>query len=397
VSAPLRIGVDGSCWLNRRGYGRYTRNLLSAMARLAPTEERYYLLIDPDTARSSDLPARFEKVVVRTRRPPAEAASATGRRDVADLLRMAWAVARLRPDIFFFPSAYTFFPLLPPLRAVVTIHDVIADTHPELIFPRRRLAAYWRIKLRLAVLQARLVLTVSEHAHAGIVAHFRLPPERVRVVLEAPDPCFRPDAESCDPSELLPDSGLTRGCRYLLYVGGLSPHKNLDVLIEAYRRLAADREFDALRLLLVGDHSEDVFHSAYAELHALVIRHGLQQRVCFTGFLPDSVVAQLYNRAELVVLPSVDEGFGLPAVEAAACGTPVVVSETGPAGGLLGFGALTVRPGDVESLTDALRLLLKDPARRASMGQEGRRRVADLSWERAATETLAILREVARR
>jgi glycosyltransferase involved in cell wall biosynthesis len=128
-----------------------------------------------------------------------------------------------------------------------------------------------------------------------------------------------------------------------------------------------------------------------------VTRHGLEPRVCFTGFLPDSVVAELYNRAELLVLPSIEEGFGLPAVEAAACATPVVVSETGPVAELLGSGAYTVRPGDVDGLTEALRLLLKDPARRASMGAEGRRRVAELSWERAATETLAILREVARR
>jgi glycosyltransferase involved in cell wall biosynthesis len=367
------------------------------MARLGPAEERYFLLVDPDTARAPDLPARFEKVLVKTRRPPSVAASATGRRDVADLLRMAWAVARLRPDVFFFPSVYTFFPLLRPVRTVVAIHDVIADRHPELIFPQRRLALYWRIKIGLAVRQARLILTVSDHARAGIVAHFRLPPERVRFVLEAPDPGFRPDAQSRDPAELLPDSGLPRGCRYLLYVGGLSPHKNLDVLIEAYRRLAADREFDSLRLLLVGDHSADVFHSAYEELRALVIRHGLEQRVCFTGFVPDSVVAQLYNRAELLVLPSIEEGFGLPAVEAAACGTPVVVSETGPAADLLGSGACAIRPRDVDGLTEALRLLLRDPARRASMGAEGRRRVAELSWERAATETLAILREVARR
>jgi glycosyltransferase involved in cell wall biosynthesis len=297
----------------------------------------------------------------------------------------------------FFPSAYTFFPLLRPVRVVVTIHDVIADRHPELMFPRRRLALYWRIKLGLAVRQARLILTVSDHARAGIVEHFRLPSERVRVVLEAPDPGFGPDAQSRDPADLLPDSGLPRGCRYLLYVGGLSPHKNLHILIEAFRRLVADRELDALRLLLVGDHSEDVFHSAYKDLHTLVISHGLEQRVCFTGFVPDYVVAQLYNRAELLVLPSIEEGFGLPAVEAAACGTPVVVSETGPVADLLGSGAYTVRPGDVNGLTEALRLLLKDPARRASMGEEGRRRVAGLSWERAAAETLAILREAAGR
>ena len=215
-------------------------------------------------------------------------------------------------------------------------------------------------------------------------------------MLEAPDPVFRPIARPRDPAELLPNSALPRGCRYLLYVGGLSPHKNLDVLIEAYDRLISDPELGTLRLLLVGDHSGDVFHSAYQDLRAMVTRRNLEGRVCFTGFVPDEQVAELYNRAELVVLPSIEEGFGLPAVEAAACGTAVVASETGPAAALLGPGVLTVRPRDVDGLTEGLRALLRDPARRAAMGADGRRRVGALNWERAATETLAIFREVAR-
>jgi glycosyltransferase involved in cell wall biosynthesis len=396
VNAPLQIGVDGACWSNRRGYGRYTRSLLSALARLGSADERYALFVDGETARAPDLPAPFEKVVVRTRRPAAEAASAAGRRDAVDLMRMTWAVARARPDVFFFPSVYTFFPLLPPVRVVVTIHDVIADEHPDLVFPRRRLALFWRIKLWLALRQAHLILTVSEYARAGILRRFKLPPDRVRVVLEAADPVFHPIAEARDPADLLPHCGLARGCRYVLYVGGLSPHKNLDVLIEAYRRVIVDREFHTLRLLLVGDHSGDVFYSAYEQIRALVVHHGLEGRVCFAGFVADPIVAELYNRADLVVLPSLEEGFGLPAVEAAACGTPVVTSETGPAAALLGGGVWTVPPGDVDALAKGVSSLLRDPARRASMGAEGRRRAASLSWERAAVETSAILREVAR-
>lgn len=392
----MRIGLDGACWSNRRGYGRYTRSLLSALARVEGDRDRYVLFLDPETARASDLPARFEKVIVPTRQAPARAASASGHRAVADLLRMTWAVARARLDVFFFPSVYTFFPVVGRIRAVVTIHDVIAERHPEMIFSHRRLALFWRMKLALAVRQARLVIAVSEHAREGILEQFRLPPERVRVVLEAPDPIFVPIAQPRDPAELLPACALTPGCRYLLYVGGLSPHKNLDVLIEAYRRLVAGREFDTLRLLLVGDHAGDVFLSAYERLRAVVARHGLEDRVCFTGFVPDRVVAELYNRAELLVVPSLEEGFGLPAVEAAACGTPVVASETGPAASLLGGGVWTFPPRDVDALTEGLEALLRDPARRAAMGAAGRLRVAALSWDRAATDTLAILHEMAR-
>jgi glycosyltransferase involved in cell wall biosynthesis len=392
----VRIGVDGACWTNRRGYGRYTRSLLSALARTGGGQDRYLLFLDPETAQAPDLPTQFEKVLVHTGRAPVRAASASSRRAIADLLRMTWAAARARVDVFFFPSVYTFFPLLGRVRAVATIHDVIAERHPDLVFSRRRFALFWRMKLALAVRQARLIITVSEHARAGIIEQFRLPPERVRIVLEAPDPIFGPIAQPRDPADLLPGCGLRPGDRYLLYVGGLSPHKNLEGLLEAFRRLIATSEFSKLRLLLVGDHTGDVFLSAYERLRAAVTRLHLEGRVCFTGFLPDRQVAELYNRAELLVLPSLDEGFGLPAVEAAACGTPVAASQVGPAESLLGGGVWTFPPRDIDALTEGLTALLRDPVRRTAMGAEGRLRVATLNWDRAAADTLAILREAAR-
>lgn len=392
----LQIGIDGGCWANRRGYGRYMRSLLTALAE-HDDGDRYSLFVDAATARDPTIPERFEKVVVATARPAAEAASASGRRDVMDLLRMSWAVGRRRLDVFFFPSVYTFFPLLRPVPAIVAIHDAIAEHHPGLVFARRRFELFWTLKLRLALLQSRLVLTVSDHARDSILEHFRLRPDRIRVIGEAADPVFRPLSDPRDPADLLPACGLPRGASYLLYVGGLSPHKNLRALIEAYRRLAAGAAFPGLRLLLVGDYVGDVFHSEYEELRALVARQGLADRVIFTGFVPDDALVDLYNRAELVILPSLEEGFGLPAIEAAACGRPVVVSDTGPMAELLGGGAWSFPPRDVEALTRAIDSLLRDPERRATMGDEGRRRAVGMSWERSAAQAHALLHEVAER
>jgi glycosyltransferase involved in cell wall biosynthesis len=389
----LRIGIDGSCWLNRRGYGRYTRSLLSALSQRAD-RDHYVLFVDPETAAAPDLPAVFEKVVVPTRRPPARAASADGRRDLSDLWRMGSRVARTPLDLFFFPSVYTFFPLLRPVRSVVAIHDVIAEHHPKLVFARRRFALFWRLKLAIAVRQARLILTVSDHARDGILQQFRLSQERVRVILEAPDPIFQPMAAPRDPAELLPACSLPRGSRYLLYVGGLSPHKNLHLLVEAYRRLIAGGGFEELRLLLVGDHTGDAFYSAYEDLRALVARHGLERRVYFTGFVPDGVLVELYNRADLVVLPSVEEGFGLPAIEAAACGRPVVASEVGPTGALLGPAAWTFPPQDPDALTEGLRICLQDVERRRAMGAEGCRRASAFTWDRAAGQLHHLFHEL---
>ncbi|HUG38140.1 MAG TPA: glycosyltransferase family 1 protein, partial [Candidatus Limnocylindrales bacterium] len=353
----------------------------------------YVLFVDPETASDPSLPASFERVVVPTRHPPAEAASSSGRRDLTDLWRMGWAVARHRPDVFFFPSVYTFFPLLRPVRSIVAIHDVIAERHPRQVFARRRLQLFWKAKLAIAVRQAHLILTVSDHARAGIIEQFGVPPARLRVILEAPDAIFRRLPAARDPTELLPACALPSGARYLLYVGGISPHKNLHVLLRSYRALIADGEFEGLRLLLVGDHSGDVFYSAYEGLRAEVARHGLDG-VCFTGFVPDDMLVDLYNRAELLILPSLEEGFGLPAIEAAACGTPVVASDVGPVGSLLGPAAWTFPPSDAAALTDGLRSLLRDPARRRAMGDAGLRRAATFTWERAAAEAHALFHEL---
>jgi glycosyltransferase involved in cell wall biosynthesis len=307
---------------------------------------------------------------------------------------MGRTVARYPLDVFFFPSVYTFFPLLRSTRTIVTIHDVIAEHHPKQVFARQRLAFFWRVKLAVALHQARLVLTVSDHARDGILQHFGLPRERVRVILEAPDPIFRPLCSPRDPADLLPTCSLPPDGRYLLYVGGLSPHKNLHLLIEAYRRLVAGGEFAGLQLLLVGDYAGDVFYSAYEGLRATVARHGLENYIHFTGFVPDDVLVDLYNRAELLVLPSLEEGFGLPAFEAAACGKPVVASEVGPIAALLGPAVWTFPPREVDVLTHGLRTLLKDPAQLRQMGAEGYRRAATLTWERAAAQAYAMFREL---
>ena len=148
------------------------------------------------------------------------------------------------------------------------------------------------------------MLTVSEHARAGIVGHFGLAPERVRVVLEAPDPIFRPLDAARDPAELLPALSLPRGARYLLYVGGFGPHKSVHRLIESFQRLSEEPAHAGLTLLLVGDHSGDVFHSEHAALQTMVVARGLQDRVRFAGFIPDEILVDVYNRAELLVLQS---------------------------------------------------------------------------------------------
>jgi glycosyltransferase involved in cell wall biosynthesis len=396
LSRPLRIGIDGSAWTDRRGIGRFTRSLLTALARRGDSE-RYVVFVDARTAAAPDFPDTFEKIVVATGQSPARAASPSSRRPLRDILGMSWAAARQSLDVFFFPSTFSYFPLLRPTRVVLTFHDAIAERYPDLLFANRRFEFFSNVKRWIALRQAHVIMTGSEYARETIVRYLGLPPERIRVILDAPAAIFRPLAQARDPADLLSSCPLRRGSRYLLYVGAFGVQKNLPVLIEAFRRLTVEPRFATLRLLLVGDHGADMYRNAREELQALAVRHGLADRICIPGFVSDDVLVELYNRADLVVLPSLEEGFGLPAFEAAACGIPAVVSENGPAGGLLGPAVWTFPPRDVSALTQALVMLLDDPDRRRMMGQEGVRRASAFTWDRAATELHALFREVAAR
>jgi glycosyltransferase involved in cell wall biosynthesis len=377
------IGVDATVWANRRGYGRFARGLLPRLAdRLGP--DRLLLFLDPLSAQAEDLPAGTRRVVVPLSEAPISAASAEGRRSISDLLRMTRAVAISRPDVIFFPSAYTFFPIVPPTRVVVTIHDVIAERHPSLVFPRRHLAWFWHAKMLLARWQAHLILTVSDASRRAIIDQFRVAPGRVAVVPEGADPIFYPRPDGPGRSAALARAGLASGDPFILYVGGISPHKNLDTLLRSYARLVAMPRFADVRLLLVGDYSGDSFYSCYADLIRLQSDLGLDGHVTFTGFLPDVDLAELYPAARAVILPSFDEGFGLPVIEAMVSGTAVLASDRGSLPEVLGGAGQLFDPTSSEAMTTAMASVLGDPARRTTMIERGLARANAYSWTAAA-------------
>ena len=158
----MRIGVDACCWANARGYGRFTRELLRAMVEHAPDDE-FVFFVDREALESLDLQADNVRVeLVHLSESPVDAASANRNRRLRDLLRLADSVRRERPDVFFSPSVYSYFPLPPGQRAVVAIHDVIADRFPHLTLPTRRDRLFWKMKVGLALQQAR---GLSDRAH----------------------------------------------------------------------------------------------------------------------------------------------------------------------------------------------------------------------------------------
>ncbi|MBI1722740.1 MAG: glycosyltransferase family 4 protein [Gemmatimonadetes bacterium] len=391
----MRIGVDACCWANGRGYGRFTRELLTAMVALAPDDE-FVCFLDPVAAQRFDLVApNVRPVRVAQSVAPTQAAAAEGSRSPIDMLRLTRAVWGERLDVFFSPSVYTFFPLPPGLRAVIAVHDAIAERFPELTLPSWRARLFWRAKVALALFQARLVLTVSDFAAKEIAEVLHVAPARLRIAVEAPSAVYRPSESAQAIGAAAAKLGLPAGARWFTYVGGFSPHKHVDTIVRAHAVVATELGATAPYLLLVGTLSGDVFHGDLPRIRRAIRDSGTEALVKWTGFLPDEELRHVHSGALALLLPSACEGFGLPAVEAAACGAPVVATTASPLPQLLEGGGLFIPPGDEAALAAALRRLIADEPGRVAMGRRAREQAARLDWERSGRAALGALHEAA--
>jgi glycosyltransferase involved in cell wall biosynthesis len=384
----MRIGFDGSCLSNRRGFGRFSRLLLDALAH-RPHPHQIVVVIDRRSVCSVTIPEGLDRIVVDVGEAPAAAARAQGRRRFGDMLAMGRAVARAGLDLMYFPATYTFFPVWNVPRLVVTMHDTLALAHPELVFPTRRGRLAWLLKEHAAARWADRIVTVSETSRRDLREWFRLPENKLRVITEGPDPIFRPNHGHADTNPVLRKHGVPPGSRYLLYVGGLSPHKNILRLIEAFSFL----ETTDLLLVLVGD-MKDVFYTHVPEIRSAIARGGLEHRVILPGFVPDTDLVHLYSRAYALVQPSLMEGFGLPAVEAMACGVPVVASRAGSLPEVVGDAGLLFDPTDVGSITWAIEAIVSDRCRRDELARRALERSVLFSWHQAAEMLLECFNEL---
>ena len=389
----MRIGVDATSWVNRRGYGRYTRALMTAALEL-DQHNHYTFFVDCESD-EFPLPAGVVVCRVATKTPTIKAAGADSRRSVADMWAVASAVRRSQLDVVYFPTDYSYVPFFMGVPRLVTIHDVIAESFPELVFPTLRSKMFYRAKMKSGIHQARLLITVSEYSRRQLVGKLKIPAARLRVVSEAPDPVFQP-SKSDSSSEVLARWGIPSDAKCLIFVGGFSPHKNLFMLLDVVHELVGQDAFHDLRLVLVGDHTGDSFYSCYSQLAERVRLDRLQQHVIFTGRLEDKDLILLLSRADALVLPSVCEGFGLPAVEAAACGTPVLATTESPIPELLGDGVIAISPSDRAGWLRAIERVLTDASLHQHMSEAGLAASSRLSWKNSARQLLSVFDEVQR-
>ncbi|MEA2626508.1 MAG: hypothetical protein QOD06_2553 [Candidatus Binatota bacterium] len=383
----MRILVDATCWPNRRGFGRHARSLVTALVEV-DRENRYTLVMDGDG--SGPLPPGVEVRRVRTTVPTTVAASANGRRTFGDLYAMSRALSDPAFDVVLFPAVYSYVPVLSRARKVVIVHDTIAHDYPEMALSGRASRLFWSAKTAVALRQAHAVVAVSEYARRSVVDRLRVSSRRTFVVGEAADSVFRV-IDDPRPTPQLHDQGVTGDL--VVHVGGFSPHKNVDLLVDVFAAIAG--RYPDARLVLVGEGEREVFRSCYDAVRRRAEGSGLAGRVVFTGFLPDEDLVVLLNLATVLVMPSMMEGFGLPAVEAAACGCPVIATDASPLPELLGDAGLYVRPGDRADLESALTRVLESAGLRERMSAAGIEAARRLTWEDAARRMAEILRQVA--
>jgi glycosyltransferase involved in cell wall biosynthesis len=353
----MRIAIDARK-LHDFGIGTYIRNLVRGLARL-DRENEYVLLCRPDDiALAHELGPNF-RGVVETARPYS----------MSEQFRIPLAIARERVHLLHEPHY-----VLPPAtrcRTVVTIHDCIHLMFPQYL-PGRLASWYARGAMWAAIRKADGILTVSEASKRDILKFFDIPPQRVQVIYNAIDERFlaEPDAERME--HVRQRYQLDKP--FLLYVGNIKPHKNLERLVHAYA-VARSRGLGDLRLVIVGDQQ-----SKYPPLRQAVHRHRLDKEVRFLGFQPYNTLAVFYRLARAFVFPSLYEGFGLPPLEAMACGTPVVTSNVSSLPEVAGGAAVLVDPYDPESIADGIVRAANDETLRAELIRRGLARARDFSW-----------------
>ena len=362
------------------GIGRYVASLAPALASQLEADERLLMLHAPEARdRLGGLAGPQVRLLSTTISP----FSLGQQMQLPRLLREAGGV-----DLYH--STYYLMPYSMRLPTVLTFYDLIPVQHPEMV--SRRARVLFRLMMGMALRVSAQVLSISEAARCDVVARFKLPPERVTTTPLAADARFRPQPPE-EIARVRAAYGLPQ--EMVLFVGINKPHKNLVRLIDAFGKLL--QKGNTATLVIAGPW-DDRYPEAKAVAASMpgMLRDGRPagESVRFLGPVADADLPGLYAAATVFVLPSLYEGFGLPVLEAMACGAAVTCSSTSSLPEIAGEAALTFDPQDVEAMAEAIGRLLGDGELRQRMAQAGLAQAAGFTWEKTAALTLTVYRQL---
>ncbi len=356
----MRIALDSQSTLGQpTGIGRYTASLLAALRRAAPEHE--YLPLDwgRDAVMRLDRRLRWQQWELPRR---------AGARGAQVLHVTGFDAPRRRP-----------------CPVVLTVHDLIGMLFPRNLPPVARW--YWGRWLPRTIHWADRIIADSQHTRADLVRLLDIDPQRIEVIHLGVDPAFRPLQDRVALEAVRARHGLPEA--FILYLGTIEPRKGVDTLVAAFANLAGELYHHLVIAGKKGWYTDALFRQ--------VVALGLEQRVHFAGYVADADIPAFCNLADLFVFPSHYEGFGLPPLEAMACGTPVVSSDAASLPEVLGEAALLVPPGDRAALAGAMRSAVQDGELRARLRARGLERAAQFTWEQTARRTASVYAEVAGR
>jgi len=361
----MLIGIDASRATvpHPTGTEIYSRRLIQAL--LALESAHRFRLYFRDTPAADPFPEAESRVIPFPR--------------LWTHARLSWEMARRPPDALLVPAHV--LPLLHPRASLVTIHDLgylhFPETHPRL----QRL--YLDLSTRWNAHAAAHVLAISEATRADLATHYGVPAEKITVAHHGYDEALTPVRDPARIECVKARYGIDGD--YLLYLGTLQPRKNLSRLIEAFAPLRSEAS-----MVLAGRRGW-----LYDGLFTQVRRLGLEGRVLFPGYIAEEDKAALLSGALALVFPSLYEGFGLPVLEAQACGCPVVTSTTSSLPEVAGDGALLVAPTDSGAITAAMRRVISNPTLRKRLIERGKANVRRFSWAACARSVLSAIERCA--
>jgi glycosyltransferase involved in cell wall biosynthesis len=384
----VRIGIN-ALFLQKpaTGMGQHLLHLLEGLDSLDEKDQQYVLLAPrfrrAYTVRAPQLSDRFREV---------EVVSTLAR--LGENVEQLWweqagivrAGAREHIDLLHCP--YWSNPLWSPWPTVVTVHDVIQFVLPE--YAWRKISRVYFGLVSRAARRAEAIITVSERSKEDIVNLLAVPPERIHVIGNAVDDSFYPVRDAWLLGAVRERYGI--GSRFILYFGGFDLRKNVPRLIEAYARLPEHvrREYQ----LVIAGRYQHLGHPLFPDPRATVQRLGLEGNVIFTGQIREQDKAPLYSAATVFAFPSLYEGFGIPVLEAMACGTPVVTSNRSALPEVAGDAGLLVDPYDTEAISAGLADLVEQQTLRDEQARRGLDRARKFTWRQVAEQTVRVYRQV---
>jgi alpha-1,3-rhamnosyl/mannosyltransferase len=386
----MRIGIDAR-WIFKEmsGIGTYTRELIRNLALI--DKDNHYIIFFNDKELK-------ERLLEDAGLADAENFSACvvpfGIFSPANQLQMPRVLAGHQVDVYHSPNymiPLLAFPRNQPgrIRCVTSLHDLIPLIFPEYT-PRsrkRRLFPLYRWIMNQVGMRSDIIVTGSISAREDIIRHLHIPPAREHLVIAIPDGVsarFKPPAPDAARPTAAADfiPGIRPDARIILWVGRPDPYKNLTGLVEAFARVKEQCRFPvALRLVGARD-------PRYPEPSQLALKLGVERDIVWSGYVSDEQLLKEYQQADVFVMPSQYEGFGLPVLEAMACGTPVVCGNKGALPEVAGDSALQVTPQDIPGLAEAIKRVLGDPRLARDMRARGFQQASKFTWAATAQETL---------